>query len=88
MYCKISHTPNDSSTKIDDSGPPVANPTLYLTLANTLQYLMFTLPDIIDITWKVILMQSKMKHVRDQIVSKVDTVLKWKLDWNEDYVQD
>ncbi|KAL4587848.1 hypothetical protein LXL04_000722 [Taraxacum kok-saghyz] len=43
---KPARTPADLSAKFDSSGPPVADPTLYRSLAGALQYLTFTRPDI------------------------------------------
>ncbi|XP_020259706.1 uncharacterized protein LOC109836255 [Asparagus officinalis] len=45
--CKASHTPVDTKSKLSaNSGPPVADPLLYRSLAGALQYLTFTRPDI------------------------------------------
>ncbi|GJV79471.1 ribonuclease H-like domain-containing protein [Tanacetum coccineum] len=44
--CNPSRTPVDTESKLGDSGTPVADPTLYRSLAGSLQYLTFTRPDI------------------------------------------
>ncbi|XP_071686900.1 uncharacterized mitochondrial protein AtMg00810-like [Rutidosis leptorrhynchoides] len=44
--CKPSRTPVETSAKLTATGPPVADPTLYRSLAGALQYLTFTRPDI------------------------------------------
>lgn len=44
--CKPARTPADTTGKLDASGPPVSDPTLYRSLAGALQYLTFTRPDI------------------------------------------
>ncbi|XP_071687993.1 uncharacterized mitochondrial protein AtMg00810-like [Rutidosis leptorrhynchoides] len=44
--CHPSRTPVETSSKLNVSGPPVANPTLYRNLVGALQYLTFTRPDI------------------------------------------
>ncbi|GJT89632.1 ribonuclease H-like domain-containing protein [Tanacetum coccineum] len=44
--CNPSRTPVDTKSKLGDSGTPVADPTLYRSLAGSLQYLTFTRPDI------------------------------------------
>ena len=44
--CKPATTPADLFAKLDGSGPPVDDPTLYRSLAGALQYLTFTRPDI------------------------------------------
>ncbi|KAI3750451.1 hypothetical protein L2E82_21088 [Cichorium intybus] len=46
LNCKPARTPADTSAKFDGTGPPVADPTLYRSLAGALQYLTFTRPDI------------------------------------------
>ncbi|KAL4557518.1 hypothetical protein LXL04_035699 [Taraxacum kok-saghyz] len=46
LNCKPARTPADTSAKFDGTGPPVADPTLYRSLAGALQYLTFTIPDI------------------------------------------
>lgn len=46
LNCKSARTPTDMSSKLDGSGPPVDDPTLYRSLAGALQYLTFTRPDI------------------------------------------
>lgn len=46
LNCKPASTPADLSAKFDDTGPPVADPTLYRSLAGALQYLTFTRPDL------------------------------------------
>ncbi|GJU76683.1 ribonuclease H-like domain-containing protein [Tanacetum coccineum] len=44
--CNSSRTPVDIESKLGDGGTPVVNPTLYWSLAGSLQYLTFTRPDI------------------------------------------
>nr|GEW59199.1 ribonuclease H-like domain-containing protein [Tanacetum cinerariifolium] len=44
--CNPSWTPVDTDSKLGDSGTPVVDPTLYQSLAGSLQYLTFTKPDI------------------------------------------
>ncbi|GJU50709.1 ribonuclease H-like domain-containing protein, partial [Tanacetum coccineum] len=41
-----SQTPVDTESKLGDGGTPVVDPTLYRSLAGSLQYLTFTRPDI------------------------------------------
>ncbi|GKA07195.1 ribonuclease H-like domain-containing protein [Tanacetum coccineum] len=44
--CNPSQTPIDTESKLGSDGDPVSNPTLYRSLAGSLQYLTFTRPDI------------------------------------------
>lgn len=46
LRCNPCRTPADTQTKLDASGTPVSDPTLYRSLAGALQYLTFTRPDI------------------------------------------
>ncbi|GKC66917.1 ribonuclease H-like domain-containing protein [Tanacetum coccineum] len=44
--CNPSRTPIDTESKLGSDGDPVSDPTLYQSLAGSLQYLTFTRPDI------------------------------------------
>ncbi|GJX83733.1 ribonuclease H-like domain-containing protein [Tanacetum coccineum] len=44
--CNPSHTPVDTESKLGDDGDPIFDPTLYRSLAGTLQYFTFTRPNI------------------------------------------
>ncbi|GJX51097.1 ribonuclease H-like domain-containing protein [Tanacetum coccineum] len=44
--CNSSRTPVDTKSKLGDDDDPVSDPTLYRSLAGSLQYLTFTRPDI------------------------------------------
>lgn len=46
VRCNPSQTPIDIESKLGDDGDPVSNPTLYRSLAGSLQYLTFTRPNI------------------------------------------
>nr|GEY42829.1 ribonuclease H-like domain-containing protein [Tanacetum cinerariifolium] len=44
--CNPCRTPVDTESKLGSDGDPVSNPTLYRSIAGTLQYLTFTRPDL------------------------------------------
>nr|GEW44875.1 ribonuclease H-like domain-containing protein [Tanacetum cinerariifolium] len=46
VNCNPSQTPVDTESKLRDDGDHVSDPTLYRSLACSLQYLTFTRPDI------------------------------------------
>ncbi|GKC91930.1 ribonuclease H-like domain-containing protein, partial [Tanacetum coccineum] len=46
VNCNPSRTPVDTESKLGDDGDPVSHPTLYRSLAGSLQYLTFTRPNI------------------------------------------
>ncbi|GKC65261.1 ribonuclease H-like domain-containing protein [Tanacetum coccineum] len=46
VNCNPSRTPIDTESKLGSDGDPVSDPTLYRSLAGSLQYLSFTQPDI------------------------------------------
>ncbi|GKD37166.1 ribonuclease H-like domain-containing protein [Tanacetum coccineum] len=46
VHCNPSQTPVDTESKLDTTSDVVSNPTLYRSLAGSLQYLTFTRPDI------------------------------------------
>nr|GFB01271.1 ribonuclease H-like domain-containing protein [Tanacetum cinerariifolium] len=51
--CNPSQTPIDTESKLGDGGTPVVDPTLYRSLAGSLQYLTFTRPDITYVVQQV-----------------------------------
>ncbi|XP_023763215.1 uncharacterized mitochondrial protein AtMg00810-like [Lactuca sativa] len=52
---KLTSTPSDLPAKFDATSPPVADPTLYRSLAGALQYLIFTRPDITYVVQQICL---------------------------------
>ncbi|GJZ76173.1 ribonuclease H-like domain-containing protein [Tanacetum coccineum] len=46
VNCNPSRTPIDTESKLGSDGDPVSDPTLYRSLAGSLQYITFTRPDI------------------------------------------
>ncbi|GJY74857.1 ribonuclease H-like domain-containing protein [Tanacetum coccineum] len=60
VNCNPSRTPIDTESKLGSDGDPVSDPTLYRSLAGSLQYLTFTRPDIsyvVQQIWLLIQMQ-------------------------------
>ncbi|GJW67107.1 ribonuclease H-like domain-containing protein [Tanacetum coccineum] len=55
VNCNPSRTPIDTESKLGSDGDPVSDPTLYRSLAGSLQYLTFTRPDISYVVQKVCL---------------------------------
>nr|GEV54015.1 ribonuclease H-like domain-containing protein [Tanacetum cinerariifolium] len=53
--CNTCKTPVDTESKLGSDGDPVSNPTLYSSLAGTLQYLTFTRPDLSYVVQQVCL---------------------------------
>ena len=72
--CKPAHTPADTAAKIDGTGPPVSDPTLYRSLAGALQYLTFTRPDISYAVQQVCLY---MHDPREQHLSALKRILRY-----------
>ncbi|GJU21112.1 ribonuclease H-like domain-containing protein [Tanacetum coccineum] len=69
VYCNPSRTPVDTESKLGTTGDVVSDPTLYWSLACSLQYLTFTRPDIsyavhysplLPPTWLLIQMQTRL----------------------------
>nr|GEX79054.1 copia protein [Tanacetum cinerariifolium] len=61
VYCNPSRTPVDTESKLGTTGDAIFDPTLYRSLAGSLQYLTFTRP---DISYAV---QQRMKHIEIDI---------------------
>ncbi|GJX61854.1 ribonuclease H-like domain-containing protein [Tanacetum coccineum] len=55
VACNSSRTPVDTESKLGDGGTQVVDPTLYQSLAGSLQYLTFTRPDITYVVQQVCL---------------------------------
>lgn len=53
--CNPSRTPADTQSKLDPSGPPVSDPSLYRSLAGGLQYLTFTSSDLSYVVQQIFL---------------------------------
>ncbi|GKC66374.1 ribonuclease H-like domain-containing protein [Tanacetum coccineum] len=68
VHCNSSRTPVDIESKLGDTGDVVSNPTLYRSLAGSLQYLTFTRP---DISYAV---QQRTKHIEIDIHFVLDLV--------------
>ncbi|XP_023739156.1 uncharacterized mitochondrial protein AtMg00810-like [Lactuca sativa] len=55
LNCKPARTPTEATAKLDNTGPPVSDPTLYHSLAGALQYLTFTRPEITYVVQQICL---------------------------------
>ncbi|GJT77235.1 ribonuclease H-like domain-containing protein [Tanacetum coccineum] len=55
VNCNSSRTPVDTESKLGADGDPISDPTLYLSLAGSLQYLTFTRPKISYVVHQVCL---------------------------------
>nr|GEX53183.1 ribonuclease H-like domain-containing protein [Tanacetum cinerariifolium] len=72
--CNPSRTPVDIESKLKDGGTPVVDPTLYRSLAGSLQYLTFTRPDITYAMQQVCLY---MHDQRDPHFSALKRILRY-----------
>ncbi|XP_071695355.1 uncharacterized mitochondrial protein AtMg00810-like [Rutidosis leptorrhynchoides] len=72
--CQPSRTPVDTGSKLSATGPPVANPTLYRSLAGALQYLTFMRPDISYAVQQICLF---MHDPREQHYSALKRILRY-----------
>nr|GEX64937.1 ribonuclease H-like domain-containing protein [Tanacetum cinerariifolium] len=79
--CNPSRTPLDTESKLGDGSTPVVDPTLYRSLAGSLQYLTFTRPDITYAVQKVCLY---MHDPRDPYFSALKWIL-WYVSGTLDY---
>ncbi|XP_071718632.1 uncharacterized mitochondrial protein AtMg00810-like [Rutidosis leptorrhynchoides] len=62
VHGKPYRTPTDTLSKLDDTGPPVADPTLYRSFAGALQYLTFTRPDISYVVQQICLFMHDLRE--------------------------
>ncbi|XP_071728704.1 uncharacterized mitochondrial protein AtMg00810-like [Rutidosis leptorrhynchoides] len=74
MGCHPSRTPVKTISKLNTSGPPVTNSTLYRSLAGALQYLTFTRPDIAYAVQQICLF---MHDLREQHFSALKRILRY-----------
>ncbi|XP_071699077.1 uncharacterized mitochondrial protein AtMg00810-like [Rutidosis leptorrhynchoides] len=74
MGCHPSRTPVETNSMLSTSGPPVANPTLYRSLAGALQYLTFTRSDIAYAVQQICLF---MHDPREQHFSALKRILRY-----------
>ncbi|GJS66227.1 ribonuclease H-like domain-containing protein [Tanacetum coccineum] len=81
VVCNSSRTPVDTESKLGDGGTPVVDPTLYWSLASSLQYLTFTRP---DITYDVQQVCLYMHDLREPHFSALKQIL-WYVQGTLDY---
>ncbi|GJY52302.1 ribonuclease H-like domain-containing protein [Tanacetum coccineum] len=74
VYCNPSRTPIDTKSKLGDDGDPVSDPTLYRSLAGSLQYLTFTRPNISYVVQQVCL---HMHDPREPHLSALKRILRY-----------
>ncbi|GKA36528.1 ribonuclease H-like domain-containing protein [Tanacetum coccineum] len=76
--CNLSRTPVDTESKLDTDGTPISDPTLYWSLACSLQYLTFTHRDISYVVQQVRLY---MHDPREPHFSALKRILQGTLDY-------
>ncbi|GJU26322.1 ribonuclease H-like domain-containing protein [Tanacetum coccineum] len=74
VNCNPSRTPIDTESKLGSDGDPVSDPTLYRSLAGSLQYLTFTRPDISYVVQQVCL---HMHDPREPHFSALKRILRY-----------
>ncbi|GJW12072.1 ribonuclease H-like domain-containing protein [Tanacetum coccineum] len=74
VNCNPSRTPIDTESKLGSDGDPVSDPTLYRSLACSLQYLTFTRPDISYVVQQVCL---HMHDPRESHFSALKQILRY-----------
>ncbi|XP_019084325.1 PREDICTED: uncharacterized protein LOC109125960 [Camelina sativa] len=81
-HCNPCTTPADTRTKLAvGAGPPVANPTLYRSLAGALQYLTFTRPDISFAVQQVCLFMHDPRDIHYKALKRILRYVKGTLDF-------
>ncbi|XP_071704953.1 secreted RxLR effector protein 161-like [Rutidosis leptorrhynchoides] len=81
MEGKPCRTPADTQSKLDHTGPPVADPTLYRSLAGALQYLTFTRPDISYAVQKIYLFMHDPREPHFLALKRILRYLRGTLDY-------
>ncbi|XP_019090161.1 PREDICTED: uncharacterized protein LOC109128401 [Camelina sativa] len=81
-HCNPCTTPADTHTKLEAAvGPSVANPTLYRSLAGTLQYLTFTHQDISFAVQQVCLFMHDPREIHFKALKRILRYVKGTLDF-------
>ncbi|GJS69584.1 ribonuclease H-like domain-containing protein [Tanacetum coccineum] len=81
VNCNLSQTPIDTESKLGVDGDPVFDPTLYRSLAGSLQYLTFTRPDISYAVQQVCLYMHDPSELHFSALKRILTYVQGTLDY-------
>ncbi|GJR98133.1 reverse transcriptase domain-containing protein [Tanacetum coccineum] len=81
LNCNPYRTPIDTEKKLGHEGSPVTDPTLYRSLAGSLQYITFTRPDLSYAVLRFIVIRVKQKQLNlgvgtEQMIFNIDSAMK------------
>ncbi|KAI3788129.1 hypothetical protein L2E82_00811 [Cichorium intybus] len=79
--CNPCRTPADPQSKLDNTGPPVADPTLFHSLAGGLQYLTFTRPDISYVVQQICLFMHDPREPHLHALKRILRYIRGTLDY-------
>ncbi|GKD65614.1 ribonuclease H-like domain-containing protein [Tanacetum coccineum] len=81
VNCNPSRTPVDTESKLGDAGDLVSDPTLYRSLAGSLQYLTFTRPDISYAVQQVCLYMHDLREPHFSALKRIMRYVRVTLDY-------